>query len=218
MRAFARWYFHISKSQAGTFLEARPSPVLILSTSRYYLLFITARGGNFIEILDDQDAGSIPSEQVLGPLSTEPSLVLRRALDTALWYAKKNFEAGFLDRGNWYLRTVNHVAKYAGETLLAKETDIMMWEKLVEKSKHDPAGAANEFGLWGQKFSQQGEWELAVKARLLAGDAAERAFAEGDQRFDGSARVAYEIALSYIPEGLGEDLRTEIRNRLSNQA
>jgi hypothetical protein len=215
MRTLAEWYARSSGSMAYQFIAARPAPMLVLNTSSFYWLFITARDGQFIAILDDKTAGSIPSEQILGPLTEQPSLLMRRAMDTALWYAKKNLADGAVSRGEWYLSTANHVASFLGFDDLTKAINELEWDLLVERSKTDPGGTAHKFGLWGQSFSKSGDWERAVQARVLAGDASERAFAAGDSHFEGEAKTQYRIALNYIPEGRGAQIGNEIRIRLS---
>ena len=218
MRSFAEWYGRTSQSQAGALIDARPAPMLVLNTSSYYVLFITAKNGEFVAILDDQDAGSIPSQQTLGALTENPAVVLRRAVDTALWYAKKQLAEGASARGAWYLETVNHIARFTGMPELAAETDELIWARLVERAQTDPSGAVSSLGTWGQKFSRAGNWQRAVEARMLAGDAAERASLAGDARFDGQAKTHYSIALDYIPENQGLTLASEIRARLGNLA
>lgn len=215
MKSLASWYSENSQSGTAQFIDAKPAPALLLATSSYYVLMVTARSGNFVLVLDDQSPGSIPSEQLLGALNEQPATVFRRAVDTALWYANKNLSAGELERGKWYLEVVNHVSRYLNFSDIESSTEDQLWKLSIERSRTEPSAEAHALGIWRQTFARRGDWAKAVHAGYLAGDAAERAAAAGDTRFVGKARDQWEIALEKIPAGETSEFEERIRERLS---
>lgn len=200
--ALAEWYRTNSRDQAAQLQDAKPAPALLLNTSSYYVFFVTARAGELILIIDDNNRGSIPIEQRLGPTSEHPQTVFQRIIDTTKWFAEKQLEAGHVERGIWYMSNVEHMGSMLGLKEVQLRAMIALFEVAVERSKTDPAAEVHRLGIMGQKFKQLGVLTLAADARAVAAEATDNANKRGDERYDLSAvRRAYEIALDYVPVG-----------------
>jgi hypothetical protein len=200
--AIAQWYRANSRDQAAQLQDAKPAPAFLLNTSSYYVFFVTARAGELILIIDDNDPGSIPTEQRLGPISEHPQTVFQRIIDTTKWFAEKQLEAGNIERGTWYMSNVEHIGSMLGLKEVQLRAMIALFEVAAKQSRVDPAAEVHRLGIMGQKFKQLGVLSLAADARAVAAEATDNANKRGDERYDLSAvRSAYELALEYVPAG-----------------
>lgn len=202
MERFASWYSGASRSTAAVFLPAKPAPAFLFSTSSAYVLMVTARAGEYVLVIDDNDdPGSIPHEQQLGPTGEQPGTVVERALDTTLWFAGQQLDAGEFARGEWYLETYLHVARQLGLAERADTADTRLFEHFARRSEVDPERYARRLGLYGQQFKAAGAPSRAAVARFLEGNAIELAIRAGGTRFTpADAEIAYELALDAVPE------------------
>ncbi|TFC26579.1 hypothetical protein E3O25_10915 [Cryobacterium sp. TMT1-3] len=216
MRQLVAWYASHSKSLTYSFVDAKPSPLLILSTGAYYQIFIYVKDHQFVLAMDDKDPGSIPAQQILGGVGTPPETLMDHAIDTLHWFVKRQRSAGASARADWYEGVLKHlvVTLGRGNTKFGTQLELDGFERAINESLSEPELFVARLGETAQAFLQRGDMDNAVRARYWAGRAAELATSRGDTRFLDYVVANYELALDVLEEGAHSEFESDIRQRL----
>lgn len=216
MRQLAAWYASNSRSLTYSFVNARPSPVLILDSSTYYQIFIHVKDRQFVLAMDDKDPGSIPVQQILGGVGTPPEVVMDHTIDTVHWFVNQQRSAGNAARARWYEGVLVHIVAMLGRgsTEFGLQLELEVFEHAITESLNEPERFVSRLGQAAQAFLQKGDKDKAVRARYWAGRAAELATARGHTHFLRNIVVSYELALALLEEGAHSEFEADIRERL----
>jgi hypothetical protein len=180
-------------------VDTAPAPMLIFSSGES-VVFVTVKDAQYTLCLDDASApGSIPSWQVLGPLSTPPDHVIERLVSTLIWYIDEAGRNGNLDREVRFSGALRWVGK--GLKLVEVETR-GFYTVLKDALAKEPDNPTTLNGLY-EASKRLGLPQTTVVICFEQGLAAQRAIVSEDTRFDFQDVVQYYTRTLEMADAIG---------------
>lgn len=210
MRTFAKqkaiydladWWHPRCPVKTSAVVDTRDAPIFIFDEAgggfSPFQFYILLKDKQRQLVFDDNDPGSIPQVQILGPMSEQPSVIFNRAGDTILWYVKQARLAGDIKRAKFYEGWLENFAEALGRPDLIEGLSERRWSDAMELVESDPRTAGQQLERIAIAAESNQDYERAHSARYWAGVAWENALtSEGHEVFRDNARHNFSKAFS----------------------